>query len=165
VSKDILKNALLRYDGTLIIVSHDRDFLQGLTTKVVEFRNKQLKEYPGDVYDFLEARRIDHLRDLEQPSKKSASPADPAESSAGKTDYEQRKAQERERRKWTNRIEQTEKNIIALEGEIARHDLMMANPDQHPGVMTDQQFFDRYRDLKAELEKATREWEELLEGV
>lgn len=162
VSKDILKNALLRYDGTLVIVSHDRDFLQGLTTKVVEFRHKKLKEYPGDVYDFLEARRIDHLRDLEQPPKKTTS-TESTESSTGKTDYEQRKAQERERRKLTNLIEQAEKNIIALEAEIARHDHMMASPDQHPGVMTDQQFFDRYRDLKTELEKATREWEELLE--
>ncbi|HBZ66119.1 MAG TPA: glycosyl transferase family 2 [Bacteroidales bacterium] len=163
VSKDILKNALLRYDGTLIIVSHDRDFLQGLTTKVVEFRNQKLKEYPGDVYDFLEARRIDHLRDLEQPAKKGTAAGEAVEPSTGKVDYEQRKAQERERRRIANRIETAESKIVELEEEIARHDKMMSNPDQHPGIMTDQDFFDRYSNLKKELEEVTEAWEKLLE--
>lgn len=163
VSKDILKNALLRYDGTLIIVSHDRDFLQGLTTKVVEFRNQKLKEYPGDVYDFLEARRIDHLRDLEQPARKGTATGEAVEPSTGKIDYEQRKALERERRRIANRIETAENKIVKLEEEIARHDQMMSNPDQHPGIMTDQDFFDRYSNLKKELEEVTEAWEKLLE--
>ncbi len=64
-SKDILKSALLQYKGTLLIVSHDRDFLQGLTNKVFEFRNRQVKEYIGDIYDFLEARKIASLKELE----------------------------------------------------------------------------------------------------
>lgn len=163
VSKDILKNALLRYDGTLIIVSHDRDFLQGLTTKVVEFRNQKLKEFPGDVYDFLEARRIDHLRDLEQPARKGAANGESAEPSSGKIDYEQRKAQERERRRIASKIEAAEDRIVKLESEIAKHDQMMSNPDQHPGIMTDQDFFNRYSDLKKELEEVTGIWEKLLE--
>lgn len=163
VSKDILKNALLQYDGTLVVVSHDRDFLQGLTSKVVEFRNKKVKEYPGDVYDFLEARRIAHLRDLEQPSRKTTGSIDSAEFTTGKTDYEQRKAQEREKRKLANRIEQAENRIMQLESQIEQHDNMMANPDKFPGVMNDQSFFDRYRSLKNELEQATSEWENLVE--
>ncbi len=163
VSKDILKNALLRYDGTLIIVSHDRDFLQGLTTKVVEFRNQKLKEFPGDVYDFLEVRRLDHLRDLEQPARKGTTIGEPGEPSSGKIDYEQRKAQERERRRIASKIEAAEDKIVKLESEIALHDQMMSNPDQHPGIMTDQDFFNRYSNLKKELEEATKTWEKLLE--
>jgi ATP-binding cassette subfamily F protein 3 len=63
-SKDVLKNALLQYDGTLVIVSHDRDFLQGLTNKVYEFRNKKIREHLGDIYDYLEYRRMKNLNPL-----------------------------------------------------------------------------------------------------
>ena len=96
-SKDILKNALLQYDGTLIIVSHDRDFLQGLTNKVFEFRDKKIKEHLGDIYDFLEYRKLKSLQQLET-AKKSES-GQKAQPSDRKLSYELKKQLERDIRK------------------------------------------------------------------
>ena len=161
VSKDILKSALLRYDGTLIIVSHDRDFLQGLTDKVIEFKNKTIKEYPGDIYDFLEARSLASLKELEQPSSKLNSIAGQEGVSENKLNYEQKKALEKEKRKIVNKINQAEAEIIRLEEEIAKCDHLLANPSENPGIMNDTNFFSKYTSLKKSLTDTTTLWEDL----
>ena len=108
-SKDILKSALLQYEGTLVIVSHDRDFLQGLSNKVFEFRNKGVKEYLGDIYDFLYFKKLSNLRELEQ--KKGHGPQKGKEISRNKELYERNKQLERSIRKLNTQISKCEKRV------------------------------------------------------
>jgi ATP-binding cassette subfamily F protein 3 len=141
-SKDVLKQALVDYDGAVIIVSHDRDFLQGLTSKVVEFRGGKLKEYAGDIYEFLRQKNIDSLRQLEKPAEeKPQTDATKAENAAadarlnGETapaqrlDREERKRVQREERRLTRQIEECETAIAALESEVAAHEAALLEPD------------------------------------
>ncbi len=157
-SKDILKSALLRYDGNLILVSHDRDFLQGLTDKVFEFRNKKIREHKGDVSTFLETRRIEHLRDLE--AVKRAENNQQSAVSKNKMDYEQRKQAEREKRKIAARIEKCEESMMSLEGKIEEYDSMLASPEKHQKRISDGSLYKEYEDLKNKLSSITEEWEE-----
>jgi len=130
-SKDILKNALLNYDGTLIIVSHDRDFLQGLTNRVIEFRNRGIRQYQGDIYDFLESRKLAHLRDLESSRPgKDRERANNGESD-NKIRYQRKKKYEKELRKLTNQINSVEKGISAYEEELALLDKMVSEPGKY----------------------------------
>ncbi|MDO8898716.1 MAG: ABC-F family ATP-binding cassette domain-containing protein, partial [Bacteroidales bacterium] len=110
-SKDILKSALIQFDGTLIIVSHDRDFLQGLTNKVYEFKKPEIKEYIGDIYDFLNDRDMVRLQELEVVLKSQNTEEKEVESSVGKQNWEKRKQIEKERRKSEREIEKVEKQI------------------------------------------------------
>ncbi|MDE5743614.1 MAG: ATP-binding cassette domain-containing protein, partial [Bacteroidales bacterium] len=141
-SKDILKNALLQYDGTLVVVSHDRDFLEGLTTKVYEFRNGRVRLHLGDVNDFLADRKIERLQELERSEPGKAAMAKAAQPNMGKQpagkaqpempapvhkagsaqEREQQKRNERELRKIRNAIEKLEAEITALEAELAEMD-------------------------------------------
>lgn len=136
-SKDILKNALLQYDGTLVVVSHDRDFLEGLTTKVYEFRNGRVRLHLGDVNDFLADRKIERLQELERseagkrPDSEAGKPGKPAQPNAPKQaadkvgsaqERERQKRNERELRKIRNTIEKLEAEITALEAELAEMD-------------------------------------------
>lgn len=156
-SKDILKNALLIYQGTLIIVSHDRDFLTGLTTKTIEFKKAQVKNHIGDVQEFLSKRRIEKLSDLNQAQKKSGSKEDKGDSQ-NKIDYLNRKEKEKNLRKIKNRIEKIEEEIADLESAIEIKDAQLANPEQH-NVTSDPGFFKSYESLKSQLEKKMEEWE------
>ena len=156
-SKDILKNALLNYDGTLIIVSHDRDFLQGLTTKVFEFRNKGVKEWLGDIYDFLHFKRLDHLKELEE--KKVTENDMPREISKNKTFYERSRQLEREIRKVNTRIGACEREIGKLESAIAEMDVVMMDPHAHREQLSDPEVFKKYHALKTRLEKEMQDWE------
>lgn len=159
VSKDILKSALLEFKGTLIVVSHDRDFLQGLTEKVFEFRNKGIRQYFGDVYDFLDARKLESLQELEVQKKHKAAAA-PAPSPQ-KISYSQKKDSERELRKIQNRIKQCEEEISRLESELKRQDEILAAPHEHPGISIDQAFYWEYRKVQEDLEHKMLDWEEL----
>jgi len=155
-SKDILKNALLQFDGTLIIVSHDRDFLQGLTNKVFEFRNKNIKEHLGDIYDFLEYRRLKNLKELEKKTKANADKA--AVVSDNKLNYERKKRLERDIRKLTNQITKLEENISKLEEEISEKDNILSNPSEHPDLDFDALSVE-YNDLNSSLENEMQQWE------
>lgn len=159
-SKDILKNALLKYDGTLIIVSHDRDFLQGLTNKIYEFKNRQIKEYIGDIYDFLESRKLDSLKQLEKKSNESMRAKQVAGSNS-KSSWEQKKNQEKEQRKIHNQIKKTEQEIERLEQEIKTLDDVLLNPDTYKDAMNSKDFYAQYEDLKKTLSKEMALWEEL----
>ena len=158
-SKDILKSALLQYDGTLLVVSHDRDFLQGLTDKVWEFKNHMIKEHIGDVYNFLETRKLESLKQLEVKTATSKQPEDNA--SVGKLDYERRKLIEKEARKQRTMIEKQENLILELEHKIAEIDAILSDPDKHSQKVNSGELFKEYETLKLHLEKAMHVWEEM----
>ena len=158
-SKDILKSALLQFDGTLIIVSHDRDFLQGLTNKVFEFKDKKTKEYLGDIYDFLYFRNLQTLKDLEQKKKNIGEKGETK--SANKLNYEQKKKQDRELRKVKTQISKTEENIGKLEEKIKEMDEILADPDKYKDAMDYNKLSVEYQSLNKELENEMGRWEEL----
>ncbi len=159
-SKDILKSALLQYDGTMVVVSHDRDFLQGLTDKVWEFKNHTIKVHDGDVYEFLKARKLESLKQLEIKTA-AAKLAGEDTVSTGKLDYERRKLIEKEARKVRTQIEKQEVLIEALETKIADIDRMLANPDNHLEKVTSNELFQDYETFKQQLEEAMLNWETL----
>ena len=157
LSKDILKSALIQFDGTLIIVSHDRDFLQGLTNKVYEFKKPNIKEYIGDIYDFLEEKKMKELDDLNKKQK-----VQPTENvvSQGKLDYELKKQNDREIKRIEREIKKIEEQIEAVELEIAEMDDIMSSPDKHPNVNLDNDWYNLYGEKKARLQDLMEQWEE-----
>lgn len=161
-SKDILKNALLQYTGTLIVVSHDRDFLQGLTDSLFEFRNKSIKEFKGDIFEFLEYRKIENLKALEL-QKKASSDKGNATVSQNKLNYEQSKQRERDLRKLRSAVEKIEKEIESTEMVIAEKDeLLSSNPEL---TVSDPNFYSEYEALKQKLDTLMEDWEKATENL
>ena len=147
-SKDILKNALLQYTGTLIVVSHDRDFLQGLTEALYEFRDGGIHEFRGDIFELLAAKEEQEKRLVAAPQ------AAAAKASAGKMAYEQSKNRERELRKLRSAVEKIEKEIESIESEIAKKEAILAT-----GNSQDKDFYSSYQALKDSLDAKMEEWE------
>ena len=160
LSKDILKSALIQFDGTLIIVSHDRDFLQGLTNKVYEFKKPNIKEYIGDIYDFLEEKKLKELDDLNK--KQKSQPITENNISQGKLDYELKKQNDRETKRIEREIKKIEEQIEAVENEIAEMDEIMSSPDEHPEVNLDNDWYNRYGEKKNKLQTLMEQWEKLI---
>lgn len=161
-SKDVLKNALLQYTGTLIVVSHDRDFLGGLTDTIYEFRDKRIHEFKGDISEFLEHRKLENLKELEI-ERKSSENANGNPVSQNKLNYEQSKERERELRKIRNAITKAEEDINTLENEIAEKDRQLA---EHPeSIVSDPHFYTKYESLKRKLDETMLQWEELSEKL
>lgn len=163
-SKEILKKALLKYDGTLIIVSHDRDFLDGLVKKVYEFRHHKIKQHIGGIYDFLRKKEAENLL-LQQQSQTGqqkkrvqvvaqdeGSGAQPA---TAKQKYKERKEQSRNLRKLEKKVEDSELKIHNLETLIAEMDTLMQNPLTPP----DNDFYSKYNQLKNTLAEEMVIWE------
>jgi ATP-binding cassette subfamily F protein 3 len=159
-SKDILKNALIRYDGTLILVSHDRDFLKGLTNRVFEFRKGSIREYLGDIYDFLDARKIQALSQLEL-SEKNANSEPPPKVSFNKMNWEKRKDFEKELRKMQNLITKSESEIERLETEIKKTEEMLVQPEKFKDKVLGSQLYNEYEKWKSLLDKEMKKWENL----
>ncbi len=160
-SKDILKNALLMFDGTLVVVSHDRDFLQGLTSKIFEFRDGMVKQHIGDIYDFLDKRRIATLDELSSAGRNAIQDGASQAVSANKASYEKRRMLEKEIRKLGSKIEKVEENINRLEAQIAEIDGMLSNPDLHTDSLSDGSVFEKYESLRSELTSEMDSWEKL----
>ncbi len=158
LSKDILKSALLQFDGTLIVVSHDRDFLQGLTTKVYEFKKPHIKEYIGDIYDFLEAKRI---KELDELNKKQGARQESVSVSQNRIDYEAKKKEDREKKRVEKEIKMLEDKIDALEKELAHLDEIMANPSAYQDVQVNDDFYWAYGKKKEELQYLIDKWGEV----
>ena len=156
-SKDVLKSALMNYDGTLIVVSHDRDFLQGLTNKVFEFKNKQIKHHIGDIVTFLEYRQIENLKSLEEIEQRKAS--NQGEGSKNKNDYEEKKVLDREIRRVKNAIQQCEKDIEDRESKIKKMDDVFANPPENADIS---KLYIDYDKIKQELQTKMDLWETLV---
>jgi ATP-binding cassette subfamily F protein 3 len=157
-SKDILKNALIQYDGTLIVVSHDRDFLKGLTNRVFEFRAGAIKEYLGDIYDFLDARKIKALTQLET-GEKTVGTESAKKSSSNKVNWEKRKDFDKEIRKIQNLITKSENEIGRLEEEIKKTEEMLIQPEKFKDKVLGGQLYNEYEKWKSLLDKAIKKWE------
>ncbi|MBP5535906.1 MAG: ABC-F family ATP-binding cassette domain-containing protein [Bacteroidales bacterium] len=154
-SKDILKNALLQYTGTLIVVSHDRDFLQGLTETLYEFRDGAVHEFRGDIFEFLENRKLESLHTLER--QKSAEREEVRGMSQNKLNYQQSKERERELRKLRGAVEHAENEIERIEKELAVKDDLLA---QASPATNEPGFYEAYQSLKDEQAKWLEQWEE-----
>ena len=158
-SKDILKEAIREFDGTVIVVSHDRDFLDGLVTKVYEFGGGQVKEHLGGIYDFLQKKQIDNLAELQlsaSPTQtKSQQPAE-AQPSAAKLSYEQQKELNKKLKKVERRVADCEAEIEQTEAAIAMLEAQMATPEG----ASDMTLYERHTRLKQQLDKAVEAWEE-----
>ncbi|HNW97494.1 MAG TPA: ABC-F family ATP-binding cassette domain-containing protein [Bacteroidales bacterium] len=160
-SKDILKQALLKFDGTLLIVSHDRYFLHGLTNRIFEFKNHTIREYLGDIYDFLKSRKIESLQQLEV-NKKTTTQKDKKENTVtNKSNYEKRKVIEKELRKIKTLIEKSEEKISQLEQLVKETDEKLINPETYKEVLSDKTFYASYEKNKKLLEEEMKQWEEL----
>ena len=159
-SKDILKTALQKFDGTVVVVSHDREFLDGIVDKVYEFRDGGVREYLGGIYYFLEKRKIENLREIERKSPTAtAAKSEPA--STGKFSYEQKKEQEKLLRKLRKNVEQIESELAGVEQKIAEYDARFAmateyNADDYKAY---DELKERYDHLMHEWEKASYEVE------
>jgi len=153
-SKNVLKEALKQFSGTLIVVSHDRDFLQGLTSTVYGFKDKVIKEYLGDIDYFLEQHKIENLREAEKrtvvkiektPQKKEA--------------QQLSKDQEKELKKLHNKLSKIETDIADLETEIEKIDLELAQ--NYDAVSARPNFFETYKSKKATLDVLMADWEKV----
>ncbi len=160
ISKDVLKDALKTYDGALIIVSHDRDFLDGLTDKTVEFRDKKLIEIPGGIYDYLEKRRFDEIEEVaaEVKAVKSKKKSEPG---AAKIAFEEAKKTRREKSKIEKAVAESETKIEKIETEIAEIEDLFASPEFYEDQEKSVETKNRFEALQNELEAEMEEWERL----
>ena len=152
-SKNVLKEALKQFNGTLILVSHDRDFLQGLTSTVFGFKDKVIKEYLGDIDYFLEQHKMENLREAE---KRTVVKVD---KSTSKKAHELTRDQEKQLRKLKNKLSKIETQISDLETEIAKIDIQLA--ENYDEVSSKPNFFEKYKAKKAQLESLMSDWEQV----
>ncbi len=156
-SKNVLKEALKSFEGTLILVSHDRDFLQGLTNTVYEFKEKQIKEYLGDIDFYLEQRRVADLRDIEKKDKKAK------EISGTKETAKQSYQDQKKIKSLNNKLSNVESKINKLEREIKEIDVELAiNYDE---TIAQPDFFDSYQAKKDQLDVLMQDWEKIQEEI
>ena len=153
-SKNVLKEALRSFKGTLILVSHDRDFLQGLTSSVYGFKDKVIKEYLGDIDYFLEQHKIENLREAE---KRTVVKVD--KSSNKKEAHQMSREQEKELKKLNNKLSKIETEVADLEGQIAKVDLELAQ--NYDEVSSRPSFFENYKAKKAKLDSLMENWEKV----
>ena len=175
-SKDVLKEAIREFDGTVIIVSHDRDFLDGLATKVYEFGGGVVKEHLGGIYDFLQKKQIESLNELQKSPSLSASPTagkaapgsasgmEAAQPSAAKLSYEEQKELNKKLKKLERRVADCEAEIEQTESAISILEAKMATPEG----ASDMSLYEQHQKLKEQLDRVMEEWDEAsmeLEGM
>ena len=154
-SKDILKSALQKFDGTVVVVSHDREFLDGLVDRIYEFRDGGVKEYLGDIWYFLEKRKVESLSDIERHDKPTTqADKSSAQTNAGKLSYEQKKEQEKLIRKLRKAVESIEEETAKVEKQIAEYDQRFATATQYNA-----EEYTKYNALKEEYDRLMHEWE------
>lgn len=156
-SKDVLKDALKEFDGTVIVVSHDREFLDGLVDKVYEFGNQRVVEHLGGIYEFLERKKMDSLRELERATQAASSSNDmDAQPTQNKLSYEARKEQSKAIKKVEKAVAEAEKRITELENAIAAVEAKLATPEG----ASDTSLYNDYSSLKKELSDVMDTWTE-----
>ena len=155
-SKDILKSAVMKYDGTVIVVSHDREFLDGMVQKVYEFRDGGVREYLGGIYYFLEKRRLESLQEVERkaPAKGVQQPEAAAPKGGGKLSYEQKKEQEKLVRRMRRTVETIEAELAGIEAQLAASDAKFAAATTY-----DEAEYKAYNELKAQYDRRMHDWE------
>ncbi len=155
LSKDILKQALAEYNGSVLVVSHDREFLSGLTTRTIEFRDGQLYEYLGDINFFLEKRKLDNMREVEKRTKSGGQSAgDTGVQVLGSADKKQLE----------RNVQKAEKRIAELEAEVKKMEALMANPEFYNQKDAESKM-KQYADLKTTLSGVYSEWETAMEQL
>ena len=161
ISKDVLKKALIKYDGTLIIISHDRDFLQGLSNKIYEFKNQNIKESLGDVNTFLKEKALENLDDLNKRSEKSKKSIIKKDS-IEKITYQKRKELDKN-------IRITEKNILKIEDKITKLekkrkdlDIQLSDPIKYKEITKEKDFFKNYDIEGKKIIRMEKDWETLV---
>lgn len=160
LSKDRLKQALKSFDGTLIVVSHDRDFLDSLVDKVYEFKDGRVREFLGGVTEFLESRSLESLRQLESVQKEQK--AATVKTGSAAVDFQRQKAVSKEERKIRNRISFLEKEITLKEGRMQIIEKILANPGNNEDIY---ELTREYLELKLGLDSMTEEWTTLMEQI
>ena len=163
-SKDILKRALIDYEGTVIMVSHDRDFMKGICDRLFEFRDGHVKEYLCDIEEFMQIRKVERLNQLDldktgraQEVKEEKKPVVTSSVVEKNNDAEQKKIR--------SQIKKVEENIAALEIKIKDCDTKLSDASQYDKLVNDKTFFENYNQLKSNLEKEMEKWEELSEKL
>ena len=160
-SKDVLKAAIREFDGTVIVVSHDRDFLDGLVEKVYEFGDGKVREHLGGIYDFLRSRKMTELTSLNTSSPKPSKEEEPVRENAGKLSYEEQKALAREQKKREKALQEAEEKVTQLEAAIRIIEDQMSTLEGSQ----DPTLWEKHGKLKAQLSAAEDEWAEAAEQV
>ncbi|NSW45711.1 MAG: ABC-F family ATP-binding cassette domain-containing protein [Bacteroidales bacterium] len=156
-SKEILKKAIKQYDGTVLIVSHDRDFLDGLTDKIVEISNGKLKQYDGDIWEFLKKKKAENLQLLFNRNVNNYAIEKTLEKKSNQQNYLEKKEFDKRIRKLENQIEKTEKEIAELEVKIKEAEDLIAKADE--SIMSDYTWFEKYEKMKNDLNLLYEQWD------
>ena len=165
-SKDVLKEAIKAFDGTAIIVSHDREFLDGLVTKVYEFGGGKVREHIGGIYDFLQSRKIADMSELEKAAFNKPTPAAPATpavpaAAPQKQDYAERKEQQKRQKRAEKAVEESEKKIAKMEQRLKELDALLCDPKN----ASDMTLVTEYTDTKRQMDQEVERWEKLSEEL
>ena len=149
-----MKDALQKFDGTVVVVSHDREFLDGLVDRIYEFRDGGVREYLGDIWYFLEKRKVESLQDIERHDRPATSSKNTESATAGKLSYEQKKEQEKLIRKLRKAVEAIEEETAKVEKEIAEYDARFAVATEYNA-----DDYAKYNALKERYDHLMHEWE------
>ena len=157
-SKDILKRALIDYEGTVIMVSHDRDFMKGICNRLFEFRDGHVKEHLCDIEEFMQLRKVERLNELDLEKKENK---EIKEVKKVATPIVTNKAEDAEQKQIRNQIKKVEETIADIELKIKACDDKLSDASQYDKLINDKTFFESYNQLKKSLEKELQVWEEL----
>ena len=160
-SKDVLKKSLLSFDGTLLVVSHDREFLEGLVTKTVEFRDQRVKTLLGGIDYYLEQRKLEDMRAVEAKSATEKKSKKAQKKDDGQLGYKERKQLEKDIRSLTRKLADVEAEIENLEGILEDWDAKLADADSYMELMKDPDFYPKYEKKKEELASKMNLWEDI----
>ncbi len=154
VSKEVLKNALKNFEGTIVIVSHDRDFLEGLTTKSYEFTKEGIRTHLGGIEEFLNKMNTDNFREIEMNKKVKEEKVEKVPS-----DHDAKREQEKEVKRLQNQLGNVEKEIAKIDADLAIYDAKLNNPEEFKKVANDTVFFSKYDTVKAKQAELMAKWE------
>ena len=160
-SKDVLKKSLLSFDGTLLVVSHDREFLEGLVTKTVEFRDQRVKTLLGGIEYYLEQRKLEDMRAVEAKSVAQKKSKKEQKKEEGQLGYKERKQLEKDIRSLTRKLSDVEAEIENLEGMLEDWDAKLADAEGYMELMKDPDFYPKYEKKKEELASKMELWENI----
>lgn len=164
-SKEMLKNALLQYDGTLVVVSHDRHFLQDLADKIYEFRDGKVREFLGNIDEYLEARKLDDFRQLEKEKSAAAAPIKEEKTEKTGLTYQERKQLDKDLRKAEREVHNLEAQIEKEEAAIEDIDAQLHDPEKFKDLSKEPDFYEKYEARKKALEQLMAEWEKAQERL
>ena len=162
-SKDLLKKALHNYDGSLIVVSHDREFLQGLTQKVYEFKHKNIKEYIGDINTFLSEKDLENFKQLESSQREQKNTKQ--DKLEDQLSYAEQKNKQKRIKNLQNRISKLEKQIEEIEKNQNEIDLQLSDPEKFKELSQEEGFFDQYEKNQKKKQVLELEWEQAVEQL